>query len=49
MMLENSHNELSQRFTQLSNQRHQQINAQAQSIWQNELLPWPHFPSLQIT
>jgi hypothetical protein len=36
MTLKNSHTELSQRFTQLSNQCHQQINAQAQSIWSNE-------------
>ena len=36
MTLKNSHNELSQRFNQLSNQCHQQINSQAQSVWSNE-------------
>ena len=37
MTLKNSHNELSQRFTQLSNQCHQQINAQSQSVWVNQM------------
>ena len=33
MTLKNSHTELSQDFTRLSDQCHQQINAQAQSVW----------------
>lgn len=37
MTLKNSHNELSQRFTQLSNQCHQQINAQSQSVWVHQM------------
>ena len=37
MTLKNSHNELSQRFIQLSNQCHQQINAQSQSAWLHQL------------
>ena len=37
MTLKNSHNELSQRFTQLSNQCHQQINAQSQSGWVHQM------------
>ena len=37
MTLKNSHNELSQRFTQLSNQCHQQINAQSQSVWLHQM------------
>tara|TARA_B100001057_G_scaffold333260_1_gene333802 strand:+ start:145 stop:576 length:432 start_codon:yes stop_codon:yes gene_type:complete len=37
MKLKNSHNELSQRFTHLSNQCHQQINAQSQSVWLHQM------------
>ena len=37
MKLKNSHNELSQRFTYLSNQCHQQINAQSQSVWLHQM------------
>ena len=37
MTLKNSHNELSQRFAQLSNQCNQQINAQSQSVWLSQM------------